>query len=152
MLYYGVYKGIVTNVSDPEYLGRIRAQVPQIFGRQESDWAWPVQPNVADVAVLEVGDPVWISFESGEATRPLWLGTWQKAGSTMPPLTSLTAYQLRSEKGLANGYAALDANARVPTAQLGTGTANAGTYLRGDGSWAPVSGSGDETLVWMGGF
>lgn len=31
---------------------------------------------------------------------------------------SLTAYQTRSEKGAANGYASLDGNAKVPTSQL----------------------------------
>jgi len=50
-------------------------------------------------------------------------------------------YQLLSEKNQANGYAGLDAGTRVPTAQLGSGTANSTTYLRGDQTWA-AGGSG----------
>ena len=38
-----------------------------------------------------------------------------------------TQYQLESEKGAASGYASLDANTRVPNAQLGSGTADGTT-------------------------
>jgi hypothetical protein len=51
-----------------------------------------------------------------------------------------TGYQKESEKGSANGYASLGAAARVPTAELGSGTANATTFLRGDQTWgAPTA-------------
>ena len=48
-----------------------------------------------------------------------------------------TIYQKESEKGVANGYASLDGNTRVPTAQIASGTADADVYARGDGSWQP---------------
>lgn len=47
-----------------------------------------------------------------------------------------TTYQRESEKGAASGYASLDTNTRVPTAQLGTGTPDTTKFLRGDSSWA----------------
>ena len=57
-----------------------------------------------------------------------------------------TGYQRESEKAAANGYASLDGNTRVPLAQLGSGTADTTTYLRGDGSWqVPAGGAGPVT-------
>lgn len=44
-------------------------------------------------------------------------------------------YQLESEKGAANGYAGLDAGAKVPTAQLGGAGADNTKFLRGDQTW-----------------
>lgn len=44
-----------------------------------------------------------------------------------------------ANKGAASGYASLDATTKVPTAELGTGTASSSTYLRGDRSWQAIS-------------
>lgn len=62
-----------------------------------------------------------------------------------------TGYQLESQKGSANGYASLGAGALVPTNQLGTGSANNTTFLRGDQTWAtPAGGSDPWTKVVLG--
>jgi len=50
-------------------------------------------------------------------------------------------YELVARKGVANGYAGLDASTHVPTAQLGSGTASSSTFLRGDQTWS-AGGSG----------
>lgn len=50
-----------------------------------------------------------------------------------------SVYQKESEKGSANGYASLGAGGLVPSAQLGSGTANSSVFLRGDSSWQAVS-------------
>jgi hypothetical protein len=84
-LYGGVYKGVVTNASDPEDLGRLKAQVPQLLGNLETDWAWPAQPRIAGIVPLVPGDPVWIIFEGGNTHHPVWLGTWRRVGD-QPPL------------------------------------------------------------------
>ena len=42
-------------------------------------------------------------------------------------------------RGAAGWLAGLDSGGRVPTNQLGTGTASSTTYLRGDRTWATVS-------------
>jgi len=58
-------------------------------------------------------------------------------------------YQLLSEKNAANGYAGLDAGTRVPTARLGSGTADNTTYLRGDQTWATPAGGGGGSLTFL---
>lgn len=39
--YYGIYQGICTSIDDPENLGRIKAQIPQVLGSDETNWAEP---------------------------------------------------------------------------------------------------------------
>jgi hypothetical protein len=51
-----------------------------------------------------------------------------------------TQYQQESEKDVGGGYPGLDAGTLIPTARLGSGAAGNTTYLRGDRTWAAVSG------------
>lgn len=77
MSYLGVYRGICTANNDPENLLRIKVRVPQVIGSSETNWAWPVVPNVVGVKTPGVGDPVWVVFEAGNVDQPVWLGTWR---------------------------------------------------------------------------
>ena len=79
--YFGKYRGIVEDNDDDENLGRIKAKVPDIYGDEQlSPWAWPVVPFAGSahglVLLPEVGDGVWIEFEAGDISRPLWTGCW----------------------------------------------------------------------------
>lgn len=53
-----------------------------------------------------------------------------------------TGYQKESEKGIANGYAALGSGARVPMAQLASGTPDGTKFVRDDGTLVVPAGGG----------
>lgn len=58
----------------------------------------------------------------------------------------ITGAEQTVNKGAANGYAGLNSSTRVPSAQLGSGTASATTYLRGDSAWSAIT-KGDVGLA-----
>ncbi len=87
--FYGKYRGLVTDVTDPEQMGRIQAQVPEILGELASPWALPAVPFAGPghglVLIPEVGDGVWIEFEAGDPSRPIWSGGWWASGDLPAP-------------------------------------------------------------------
>lgn len=90
------------------------------------------------------------ALDAKSATSHNHAGTYEPAGTVTTHEGAAdphTGYQRESEKAAASGYASLDTNTRVPTAQLGTGSATSSTYLRGDGSWATVTASGVPNMV-----
>ena len=76
--FYGKYRGIVTDNGDPSDLGRLKARVPELLGREETGWALPCAPYAGDgsglYALPEPGTGVWIEFEAGDLSRPIWSG------------------------------------------------------------------------------
>ena len=87
-LFYGKYRGIVTNNNDITFPGRIRARVPDVFGDDESGWAMPSAAfsgkSVGFFALPTVGAGVWIEFEHGDPDYPVWSGGWWGSSAEMP--------------------------------------------------------------------
>jgi hypothetical protein len=87
--YYGKYRGIVTEVADPESRCRIRATVPAVLGEHPCGWAMPALPwagNGHGVVMLPaIGSGVWIEFEAGRLNNPIWSGAWWAAGQRPEP-------------------------------------------------------------------
>jgi uncharacterized protein involved in type VI secretion and phage assembly len=74
--FYGLYRGVVTNNKDPRDQMRIKVRVPAILGELETAWAIPcVGIGVGAVLMPEIGTDVWIEFEAGDISRPVWMGT-----------------------------------------------------------------------------
>ena len=82
--YYGKYRGIVTDNNDPDTQGRIQAQVPELFGDASTGWAMacvPFAPSGHGMLFLpEIGSNVWMEFEGGDPSRPIWAGCWWPQG------------------------------------------------------------------------
>lgn len=82
--FFGVYRGIVTANDDDQRLGRIKARVPTVLGDAESGWCMPCVPYAGKkvgVAFLpEVGSGVWIAFEGGDVSYPVWVGCYWRSG------------------------------------------------------------------------
>lgn len=78
--WHGKYRGSVARVDDPQGLGRIQAYVPRLFGKEASGWAMPCAPYAGpDQGLFTVPEPgagVWIEFEEGDLSRPIWSGMW----------------------------------------------------------------------------
>jgi uncharacterized protein involved in type VI secretion and phage assembly len=118
--HYGKHRGLVTNNEDPKNLGRIRARVPEVLGDVETGWALPAAPYSGNQAGLYTvpasGAGVWIEFEAGDVSRPIWTGCWwsndqlpknESGTSATPPLKIL-----QSEEGM---LVALDDDAKTIT-------------------------------------
>jgi uncharacterized protein involved in type VI secretion and phage assembly len=83
---FGKYRGQVTDNRDPDDLGRIKAKVPRALGDEETGWALPAfafggAAEQGFFAVPEVGAGVWIEFEGGDLSYPVWTGTWYTGGA-----------------------------------------------------------------------
>ena len=79
--YFGKYRGQVTDNNDPDNLGRLRAKVPRVLGDEETGWALPafIYGGASEqglYAVPDVGAGVWVEFEGGDLSYPIWTGTW----------------------------------------------------------------------------
>ena len=125
--FFGKYRGTVINNLDPLNLGRVQARVPEILQDEPSGWAYPAAPyaganqGLFTIPPIEAG--VWIEFEAGDVSRPIWAGTWWSEGQVprdnsgagaTPPLKIL-----RSEQGL---MLALDDDAQTVTISDANGT------------------------------
>lgn len=84
--YFGKYRGFVVNNKDPEKRGRLRLLVPSALGETETNWALPCLPfgglkDQGFFAVPEVDARVWVEFEQGNLSLPIWIGVfWQDSG------------------------------------------------------------------------
>jgi hypothetical protein len=81
--FYGMYRGIVVANNDPQNRKRLKIKVPQILADQSTDWAWPVENFEAITSLPAVNTGVWVSFEGGDPSYPIWVGTFGSTETTV---------------------------------------------------------------------
>ena len=101
--YFGKYRGFVSDNSDPDNLGRIKAKVPKLLDDLETGWALPafIYGGASEqglFAVPEVDAGVWIEFEGGDLSYPIWTGTWYTGGA-IPESAQVGQKVLKTKSG-----------------------------------------------------
>lgn len=77
--FFGKYRGTVISNDDSTAKGRIQVNVPAVLG-ELNVWAMPCLPfagsTVGMFTVPEVGSGVWVEFEGGDPSYPIYTGGW----------------------------------------------------------------------------
>jgi hypothetical protein len=91
--FYGKYRGTVINNVDPLLRGRLLLEVPDVTGLVPSSWAEPCVPLAGPTGppmgvymVPPIGAGVWVEFERGDPSKPIWVGCRWGLPSDVPPL------------------------------------------------------------------
>jgi hypothetical protein len=100
---YGIYKAVVRSTADPLGSGRIKAQVAQTTGTAMTGWVPPAQ---AGGAVPVVGQQVWVLYEGGDLSYPVYLPP-----DPAPPISVVRDW---TEVSLASGFTANGNSNGVP--------------------------------------
>jgi uncharacterized protein involved in type VI secretion and phage assembly len=89
--YHGVYPALVTNIVDPDRLGRVQVSFPWLGSSGETDvraWATLCSPyadnNQGLLALPEVDSQVVVAFEAGNLRRPYILGAAWNGQAQLP--------------------------------------------------------------------
>lgn len=88
--YFGVYPALVTDIVDPDRLGRIEVKLPWLGAEGDTVRAWAtlLSPYADDdqgfEALPAVGTQVVIAFEAGDLRRPYILGSAWNGRESMP--------------------------------------------------------------------
>jgi len=90
--YYGKYRGMVIENIDPQQIGRVMVQVPDVLGETPSTWALPCVPAAGIQAgvfvVPPIGSQVWVEFEQGDPDYPIWTGGFWGTVGDIPALAT----------------------------------------------------------------
>ena len=81
--YFGKYRGTVSDNEDPTKRGRLKVKVPAVLAGLEV-WAMPCVPyageKVGFYSLPPSGAGVWVEFEAGDPSYPVWTGCFWSDG------------------------------------------------------------------------
>ena len=86
--FFGKYRGTVSDNADPTNRGRLKVNVPAVLGTVEA-WAMPCVPyagaGVGFYSLPEPGTGIWVEFEGGDPSFPIWSGCFWGDGELPDP-------------------------------------------------------------------
>lgn len=72
--FFGLYRGVVQSIADPQSLGRVQILVPQVLDTEVTGWAWVRVTTGIGSKSPAVGQGVWVQFEGGDPSFPVCVG------------------------------------------------------------------------------
>ena len=98
--FFGKYRGVVTDVDATTM--RIKASVPSVLPNISTGWCTAcvpyAGPQVGFVMLPEVGTGVWIEFEGGDVSFPIWTGCYWRTDE-VPKAASATVKTIVTKAG-----------------------------------------------------
>jgi hypothetical protein len=103
-LYYSQYRGYVVDNEDPAGYGRLLVTVPEIYGDYVlKHWAYPSSTfsgkGYGVQCIPRKNDLVWVTFEKGNARRPLWKHGYFGKGDKPENLKDIKNYWFKTPAG-----------------------------------------------------
>lgn len=91
--FFGKYRGTVRNNVDPEMVGQLQVEVPDVGGNMIMSWAKPCLPvggpNMGVFTVPPIGAGVGVEFERGDPDYPIWTGVFWGIAAEKPVKANL---------------------------------------------------------------
>lgn len=76
--FYGKYRGTVVDVDASTMC--VKATVPNVLGTVTTGWCSPcvpyAGPQVGFCMLPDIGSGVWVEFEAGDVSQPIWTGCY----------------------------------------------------------------------------
>jgi hypothetical protein len=99
--FYGKYRGKVVDNNDIMRLGRVKVTVDGIID-SGGLWAWPcvpyAGPSVGFHCLPPSGALVWVEFEAGDPSYPIWTGCMWASGELPSEVLTADTRVLRTEQ------------------------------------------------------
>ena len=118
--YFGKYRAKVVDINDPERRGRIRVLCPKVLGSAKSAWCEPCIPIAYDLggdfALPKLGEFVWVEFESGSPSKPIYTGGLWSTNKTPSPTYN------EKERLITWGKCKLEMNESTDTIKISVGS------------------------------
>lgn len=83
-LFLSWYRAMVTKNDDPENMGRVQVVIPGIIDEDLNTWIMPIGnwggKNYGVHVLPQVGSIVYVTFEMGDTSKPLWMHGYHAQG------------------------------------------------------------------------